>query len=949
MAPAVERMSPPKTRKIRHVVLGAAAITLLLAASVLVRRPLAQTLFQKGNESAAVWKHDDALRFYAWALRIHYLDGEPELAFAHTLFQKGEIKQSFEAFTAIAAKTPDSKIKARAQNGIGRNLFNMSRPDEAIQNHQDSLDFARKTNDKKLEAESLIGLSRVLYHAKGRFDEAKSLLEKALVIGRETKDERIIADSLRNIGVVLWWGKGELERPLNDYYLPALDLYRKLGDRKSEATMLSNIGHIHSFQSDAYEFMNFQQQSLQIREEIGDLAGLSESYTALGSAYLLVRNLSKASEYFEKSIAISRRTGFLLTQNEAQTHLAAVYVETERYDEALAILEELYNREKSSPGQAASRLGSMGYCYLRKGEIPKAKATIEKLLDLTSTDSLNDPQTKFAANVLLGEIYLRSGEIEKAETALSNSATVRSKHRLLIQGQFSYSITNAELEIEKGNPAAAIARLMEAADDELDLFAVSGTNQTTVPVSRDYERLLTLLIEQLPLLLDETTVTNELVFRFLEQRRYRTIRNFVFGSGAQKPNQEQSEDEVAALQEIQRISSESNSAGQFQRLKSAYSRYENAIVRSSFDDPKRAALLISKPATTSSVRSSLDGKTALVEYLFVGQKAYALTIRQTGLRIHALPVSKSNLRNKTGILQTSLLKDSEHSETEEWKPIARSLYDGLIRPIEESGEFEEIERLAVVRSGILYDVPFAMLLREVEGKRRFLIEDYELVFPSSATTYVDGRDSKANSGLVTFGRNSNEGGRLKPLKNAESEARAVADVFSGSHFTGSDATETRFKRLALKHGFIHISAHAVANREMPLLSTILLGASETDDGNLTIREILKLRLNAELVTIAACEGARSFSPDPSMTTDIDRSALSDSFLSAGAKNVLASLAPASDQATSVLMKDFYSRLKTSRKATALANAQRNMLSGSAGREFSHPRYWSNFVLIGKGS
>ncbi len=942
-------MSSLRTHKIPKFFWVAAAFLLLLPAAVLLRRPVAQTLFQKGEESSAAWHNDDALSYYTWAARIHNLDGEAEFARAFTLYQKGDIRKSFEAYSAIAAKTPESKIKARAQNGNGVSLFDMSRPDEAIINHKAALSFARKTGDRKLEAESLIGLSRVLYHAKGRFDESRDLLESALKIGRETNDERIIAGALRNIGVVLWWGKGELERPLNQYYFPALELYRKLGDKKSEATMLSNIGHIRSFQNDAYAFMDLQQQSFQIREEIGDLAGLSESYTALGSAYLAVRNLRKASEYFEKSITISKRTGFRLTWNEAEMHLAGVYVETGQYDEAISILEELYKRETDSPGQAASRLGSIGTCYLLKGDLNKAKKVFEKLGLLTSTGNSDDPQTKFAAHVFLGETYLRNGELKNAAEALAIAEVVKSKNRLLIQGQFTYSITKAEYEIKNGNPDAAVAHLKEAADDELNLFAASETNQISVPIPRDYERLFALLIEKLPPLLGDSKLTDELVFRFLEQRRYRSFKNFVIRLGTRKPNPKSSESEENALGEIKRLSAEAKTKEHMRRLRSAYSKFEDAVVRNNFSDPVSAAILASKPADISAAKQSLNHKTAIVEYLFVGEKIYALTIRKGSFRIHSLYVTKSNLRNKAVLLRSALSIVSENSNGEDWEPIARSLYKGLIEPIEESEALAGVERLAIVRSGTLFDVPFAMLLRKHDGLTRFLIEDYELVFPPSVTFFAHEKEDVEELGFVSFGRNSPGSSGLKPLNKAEEEARTVAEMSGGLYFIGNEATETRLKELAPKTGYLNISAHAAANSDMPLLSKILLGSSEADDGDLTIREILELRLNTDLVTIAACEGAKSFSPDPFMSTDIDRSGLTEAFLHAGARNVLASLAPASDDSTFALVQNFYSRLKSQEKSTALANAQRSLLHGTPKNAFSHPRHWANFVLVGNGN
>jgi CHAT domain-containing protein len=129
---------------------------------------------------------------------------------------------------------------------------------------------------------------------------------------------------------------------------------------------------------------------------------------------------------------------------------------------------------------------------------------------------------------------------------------------------------------------------------------------------------------------------------------------------------------------------------------------------------------------------------------------------------------------------------------------------------------------------------------------------------------------------------------------------------------------------------------------MPLFSRLLLKSTEKDDGNLTVREIFELGIETDLVTIAACEGAKSFSADSQELSEIDRIGLTEAFLHAGSKSVFASLAPVSDSATVELMKDFYTNLKTKDKAESLALAQRKMIQNN----FKHPRFWSPFIMVG---
>ena len=66
---------------------------------------------------------------------------------------------------------------------------------------------------------------------------------------------------------------------------------------------------------------------------------------------------------------------------------------------------------------------------------------------------------------------------------------------------------------------------------------------------------------------------------------------------------------------------------------------------------------------------------------------------------------------------------------------------------------------------------------------------------------------------------------------------------------------------------------------------------------------------------------------------------------AGARSTLATLWSVNDQASAVIMEEFYKQLSTNKlsKAEALRQAQLTML---ADRWYKHPFYWSAYTLVG---
>ena len=137
-----------------------------------------------------------------------------------------------------------------------------------------------------------------------------------------------------------------------------------------------------------------------------------------------------------------------------------------------------------------------------------------------------------------------------------------------------------------------------------------------------------------------------------------------------------------------------------------------------------------------------------------------------------------------------------------------------------------------------------------------------------------------------------------------------------------------------------------ANAREPELAGVVVGP---DDGAPAVacrsaRDIGKVRLNAELVTLSACDTGhgRLFAREGIL-------GLARSFLEAGANSVLASLWPVDDDTTRALMHEFYRSWQAGRDhAAALARARRAVRHRIDEHLFptrAHPFFWASFVLI----
>jgi len=232
----------------------------------------------------------------------------------------------------------------------------------------------------------------------------------------------------------------------------------------------------------------------------------------------------------------------------------------------------------------------------------------------------------------------------------------------------------------------------------------------------------------------------------------------------------------------------------------------------------------------------------------------------------------------------------------------------------------------------LHYLPFNAL----NGGETYLIERYSLRYLPSASVlrYLTARDSQAAKTLLALGDPDRAGRRLP---DAAREVWAVAEGFHASTvLVGSEATEAAFRRLAPSHSHLHLAAHGRFDSGAPLTSGLLLARDDKHDGLLTVDEIFSLRLDADLVTLSACEtGLGSLNPGD------DVIGLTRGLLYAGARAVVASLWRIDDETTLEFMTEFYRLLPGADAVDALRTAQLAVL-----RQYGHPFYWAAFQLTG---
>ncbi len=137
------------------------------------------------------------------------------------------------------------------------------------------------------------------------------------------------------------------------------------------------------------------------------------------------------------------------------------------------------------------------------------------------------------------------------------------------------------------------------------------------------------------------------------------------------------------------------------------------------------------------------------------------------------------------------------------------------------------------------------------------------------------------------------------------------------------------------------------NVEPALVLTPPRVGSTEDDGLLTASEVAKLRLNADLVILSACNTAAADGRPGAEGL----SGLAKAFFYAGSRALLVSHWPVFSDATVKLTTGMLERMKAEPEgglAEALRHSILSLMEDSEKPHYAHPMFWAPFVVVGEG-
>jgi CHAT domain-containing protein len=398
-----------------------------------------------------------------------------------------------------------------------------------------------------------------------------------------------------------------------------------------------------------------------------------------------------------------------------------------------------------------------------------------------------------------------------------------------------------------------------------------------------------------------------------------------------------------------------------QKMRELNTQREEIAARIRKSSPRLAALQYPQPLDLQGARQALDPGTVLLAYS-TGETESLVFVLQSGqddpgFSVHRLAVGQEELRKRVNAFRSLIERRSETAAE-----AAADLYEILLGPANKAIVLSK--RVLIVADGPLHMLPFAALRRD----GRYLAEWKPSCTIASATLYAELRRRTSTRGqhavqIALFGDPNSRGSggteeelkhaqrrgfQLNPLPASRDEVKKIADLYAtGSRivYLGAEATEEHAKALNTDIRYVHFATHGLLDEQFPLNSALVLSIPDAasgaqENGLLQAWEIFEqVRLNADLVTLSACETALGSELGGEGLIGLTRA-----FQYAGARTVLASLWSVEDSSTADFMQRFYRHLKGGESEdAALQAAQIEQLQGE---QYRLPFYWAGFELAG---
>jgi CHAT domain-containing protein/Tfp pilus assembly protein PilF len=831
---------------------------------------------------------------------------------------------NFSKYLELSSAENKSTLKCRVNLGLA--FWNQDKLEKANEQFAKGEELAKKLHStKELQFCSTALLIHELYQ-KGRELYSRGDLQKSIdSFSNAVEKARLIRSPDHELKIVKAWSMVLLNKSGSREYLTicqrALHIAQSIHHHGEIVGMLNNIGTFYLIKNEYSNALINHLKCAQEAKKYNETKDLIFALSNVSADYVALGDFRRAFESVSEALALSKSTGFAAIRTDLLMKLgSAIFLkgsitgDPDDYAHSLKCFQEALElfRKAGDKNSILFVLSAMGEAYINLRQYEKARDLVDACFDMVIPKSAGLVMARLYND--RGVIELSIGDSKRAETEFKRALDI---------GRLMDS-ANSCLRSYFG--LAKCCEKQKLNDSALDYYSKS------IEIIRNIGSNINNDIDQACFIQNKTAVYQnyvDLCYRLIQDRH-----NVRYGR------------ELFAVMEMAKARS-------FIEFIDKRNLTNTAIPLSVEDLQNRL----------------LDSKTALLEYFLGESVSYLILTTKSKFQIYKLPRRRDISDSLSGYLGYCEQPQLNHSLGEN---ASSRLFKELLSPAiaDLPGS---VEHLIIVPDGILYRLPFETLIIENEsmGIKRYLIENYSVSYAPSATALsvlldrpkpgnypkdllAIGSPKYPTSMSVTSVPNSpseilqqsfmESGIFISPLPYSREEVKEIAALFGSDKrniYLGNAARERILKNVDPGcYRIIHIACHAVSDDTDSYRSAIVfsLTGADGEDGFLQLWEMYELQLKSDLVVLSACQTGKG-----QIITNEGMLGLPRVFFYAGAFTVVSSLWNVEDKATAQFMKSFYrSLLGGQSKAQALRLAKIEFIKS----KYSHPFYWSAFVLTG---
>ncbi len=782
----------------------------------------------------------------------------------------------------------DDAGTARTLNNMGAVYLDCGELSSAWENFQKSLALGEKIHSPRLIANAT-GNMAIIHGERGDYLQALALFKKVYALHEPTNDKRALAIDLLDLGNVFLW-QGDFPQS-EDYFRKCYALAESAGLKPLMAYALGDLGRVAEQRGDVAEGVKKNQESLAICTEVEDKACASSALSFIGSSFAEMGDQAKAIEYFRKSL-------------------------------------DLHNKTVGGKDTEVT-LTKMAAAYNRKGEFQEAVRTAGEAR--SAAESVGMREALWRAHLEAGKGYVGLRDTVRAEAELARAVATIEEMRQDVAGAEAEQENFFESKLE---PYHRMLNLLVDAKRNAEAFAFAERAKARVLVD----------------VLQNGRTQLAALMNTEEREKEQELRVKVGSLNARLMHSHDAAVPDAAA--TGKLNTE------LERARLEYSAFETALY-AQHPEWKLQSGTVEPVALDQALQLIPGADAAFVEFVVTDDKLYTFVAtggprEQAKLRVFSTAIARKELTERVENFRRQLA-----NRDLEFRASATALYKLLMAPADAA--LRGKRHVVLVPDGVLWELPFQALLNPT-GK--YLLEEYAISYAPSVTALKAMIEAKrrrrpaaGQTQLLAMGNPAwggqetvnalYRGQELGSLPLAETEVKQLGRIYGESQsrvYVGAEARESRFKAEAGAPHVVHLATHGILNNASPLYSYLVLageGDGSAEDGLLEAKELMRMKLSAELVVLSACETARG-----RVGAGEGVIGLSWALFVSGVPTTVLSQWKVESESTSRLMVAFHqNRKKGMSEAEALQAAALLIRKDPA---YRHPFYWTPFIVIGAG-